>query len=329
MATGSARACAKGRSRPCSARPPRRQALASRPTLASPGRSSERFRRRIARRPPRASERRRTAPFARRTRLRVRRERDKPHIPSPQGATPERLLRRYPRETWLERPSHAPAPAPPRDVYARAERTSDAFNVPKTVGTPVLPRGRRRRRRRKRRQSDGRGRDRGDRVPRDQHRPAIAPAVGCARHASYRRWRSTRGLGSGSDPDLGRQAAQEEYDRIKALLRGSDMSSSRPGRRRHRDRRSPDRRADRPRARRAHRRDRHAPIPIRGITPSRPGRGRHRSARGRGRHADRRPNNRLLTVLDRNTSMVEAFRVADDVLRQGVQGISDLVTLPG
>ena len=41
------------------------------------------------------------------------------------------------------------------------------------------------------------------------------------------------------------------------------------------------------------------------------------------------PNNRLLTVLDRNTSMVEAFRVADDVLRQGVQGISDLVTLPG
>jgi cell division protein FtsZ len=34
-------------------------------------------------------------------------------------------------------------------------------------------------------------------------------------------------------------------------------------------------------------------------------------------------------VLDKNTSMVEAFRVADDVLRQGVQGVSDLVTLPG
>ena len=41
------------------------------------------------------------------------------------------------------------------------------------------------------------------------------------------------------------------------------------------------------------------------------------------------PNNRLLSVLDRSVSMVEAFRVADDVLRQGVQGISDLVTLPG
>jgi cell division protein FtsZ len=41
------------------------------------------------------------------------------------------------------------------------------------------------------------------------------------------------------------------------------------------------------------------------------------------------PNNRLLTVLDKQTSMMDAFRVADDVLRQGVQGISDLVTLPG
>ena len=41
------------------------------------------------------------------------------------------------------------------------------------------------------------------------------------------------------------------------------------------------------------------------------------------------PNNRLLSVLERETTMVDAFRVADDVLRQGVQGISDLVTLPG
>src|SRR6202030_3293706 len=41
------------------------------------------------------------------------------------------------------------------------------------------------------------------------------------------------------------------------------------------------------------------------------------------------PNDRLLAVLDKQTAMVEAFRVADDVLRQGVQGISDLVTLPG
>jgi len=40
------------------------------------------------------------------------------------------------------------------------------------------------------------------------------------------------------------------------------------------------------------------------------------------------PNNRLLSVLHKRTSMVDAFAVADDVLRQGVQGVADLVTLP-
>src|SRR5205823_9505647 len=41
------------------------------------------------------------------------------------------------------------------------------------------------------------------------------------------------------------------------------------------------------------------------------------------------PNERLLEVLDRSTSMLDAFKIADDVLRQGVQGICDLITLPG
>jgi cell division protein FtsZ len=41
------------------------------------------------------------------------------------------------------------------------------------------------------------------------------------------------------------------------------------------------------------------------------------------------PNDRLLEVLDRSTSMLDAFRIADDVLRQGVQGITDLITMPG
>jgi cell division protein FtsZ len=41
------------------------------------------------------------------------------------------------------------------------------------------------------------------------------------------------------------------------------------------------------------------------------------------------PNERLLTILERRTSITDAFRVADDVLRQAVQGISDLVMLPG
>ena len=41
------------------------------------------------------------------------------------------------------------------------------------------------------------------------------------------------------------------------------------------------------------------------------------------------PNDKLLQVIDRKTSIVEAFKMADDVLRQGVQGISDLIAVPG
>lgn len=41
------------------------------------------------------------------------------------------------------------------------------------------------------------------------------------------------------------------------------------------------------------------------------------------------PNDKLLQIIDRKTSMVEAFRMADEILRQGVQGISDLIAVPG
>ena len=41
------------------------------------------------------------------------------------------------------------------------------------------------------------------------------------------------------------------------------------------------------------------------------------------------PNDRLREVVDKKTCIVDAFRVVDDVLRQGVQGISDLITVPG
>ena len=41
------------------------------------------------------------------------------------------------------------------------------------------------------------------------------------------------------------------------------------------------------------------------------------------------PNDKLLKIIDRRTSIVEAFKMADDVLRQGVQGISDLISVPG
>ena len=140
----------------------------------------------------------------------------------------------------------------------------------------------------------------------------------------------TRGLGSGSNPELGRGAAMEEYDRIKALLKGSDMIFITAG-------------AGGGTGTGA------APIIARiareigaltvGIVTKPFGfEGTRRSEQAEAGIQTLReevdtlivvPNNRLLAVLDKQTSMVEAFRVADDVLRQGVQGISDLVTLPG
>ncbi len=78
----------------------------------------------------------------------------------------------------------------------------------------------------------------------------------------------TRGLGAGSNPDLGRQAAMEEYDRIKALLKGSDMvfiAAGAGGGTGHR--RGADRRAHRPRDRRADGRHRHEAVRLRGHAP--------------------------------------------------------------
>jgi cell division protein FtsZ len=141
---------------------------------------------------------------------------------------------------------------------------------------------------------------------------------------------STRGLGSGSNPDLGRQAAVEDFDRIKGMLKGSDMifitagSGGGTG-------------------------TGAAPVVARiarelgaltvGIVTkpfafegSRRAEQAERGIEELSREVDTLiviPNSRLLTVLDKRTSMVDAFGMADDVLRQGVQGISDLITLPG
>jgi cell division protein FtsZ len=41
------------------------------------------------------------------------------------------------------------------------------------------------------------------------------------------------------------------------------------------------------------------------------------------------PNDRLLEIVDKKTTMIEAFRIADDTLRQGIQGVTDLITIPG
>jgi cell division protein FtsZ len=141
---------------------------------------------------------------------------------------------------------------------------------------------------------------------------------------------ATRGLGSGSDPKVGHAAAIDDDDRIKTLLKGSDMvfvaagSGGGTG-------------------------TGAAPVVARiarevgaltvgivtkpfGFEGTRRARQAEDGVAELAKHVDTLiviPNNRLLSVLEKGTSMVDAFRVADDVLRQGVQGISDLVTLPG
>ena len=140
----------------------------------------------------------------------------------------------------------------------------------------------------------------------------------------------TRGLGSGSDPKVGHAAAISDDDRIKSLLKGSDMvfvaagSGGGTG-------------------------TGAAPVVARiarevgaltvgivtkpfGFEGTRRARQAEEGIAELAKQVDTLivvPNNRLLSVLEKGTSMVDAFRVADDVLRQGVQGISDLVTLPG
>jgi cell division protein FtsZ len=140
----------------------------------------------------------------------------------------------------------------------------------------------------------------------------------------------TEGLGSGADPDLGRRAAEESYDQVKRALRGSDMVFVTAGEGGGTGSGA-------------------APVVARiakelgaltvGIvtTPFQFEGTRRRKQADEGVDTLRAncdtvivvPNERLLEVLDRETSMLDAFRIADDVLRQGVQGICDLITLPG
>jgi cell division protein FtsZ len=139
----------------------------------------------------------------------------------------------------------------------------------------------------------------------------------------------TRGLGAGADPEVGYSSAFEEQDKIKRLLKGSDMVFVAAG-------------AGGGTGSGA------APLVARlarevgaltvGIVTkpfsfegSRRGDQANKGIEALAAEVDTLivvPNDRLLEVLDQQTSMVEAFQVADDVLRQGVQGISDLVTLP-
>jgi len=140
----------------------------------------------------------------------------------------------------------------------------------------------------------------------------------------------TEGLGSGADAEVGRQAAEEARDALRRALRGSDMVFVTAGEGGGTGSGAAPIVADIARELGA--------LTVAIVTmPFRfEGTQRRRTADD-GVKALREacdtvivvPNERLLEVLDKSTSMLDAFRIADDVLRQGVQGICDLITLPG
>ena len=140
----------------------------------------------------------------------------------------------------------------------------------------------------------------------------------------------TRGLGAGANPDIGAQAAEESKSEIAEALRGADMVFVTAGMGGGTGT---------------------GAAPIVAATAKEMGiltigvvtkpftfEGKKRLS-----HAERGveslkgkvdtlvviPNDKLLQIIDRKTSIVEAFKMADDVLRQGVQGISDLIAIPG
>jgi cell division protein FtsZ len=140
----------------------------------------------------------------------------------------------------------------------------------------------------------------------------------------------TKGLGSGSEPSIGRQAAEESYDQIKQALRGADMVFVTAGEG------GGTGTGAAPIVARIARSLNALTVGI--VTLPFKFEGSKRRAQAMNGIDELRsacdttiviPNDRLLEVLDRSTSMLDAFKIADDVLRQGVQGICDLITLPG
>ncbi|OGI21175.1 MAG: cell division protein FtsZ [Candidatus Moranbacteria bacterium RIFCSPLOWO2_02_FULL_48_19] len=140
----------------------------------------------------------------------------------------------------------------------------------------------------------------------------------------------TKGLGAGMNPEIGRQAAEENRDEIQEVLKGADMvfvtcglgggtgSGAAPIV--------------------AETAKELGALTVGVVTKPFAFEGSQRRAiadealenlKDRVDTLITIPNDKLLTIIDRKTTLVNAFRIVDDVLRQGVQGISDLITKPG
>jgi cell division protein FtsZ len=140
----------------------------------------------------------------------------------------------------------------------------------------------------------------------------------------------TRGLGAGADPEIGRRAAEEHADEIEAALRGADMVFVTAG-----EGGGTGTGAAPVVARIAKQLD---ALTVGVVTRPFGFEGKRRAQQADvGIEALRGevdtlivvPNQRLLELVNKSVSVVEAFATADDVLRAGVQGITDLITTPG
>ncbi len=140
----------------------------------------------------------------------------------------------------------------------------------------------------------------------------------------------TRGLGAGSDPDVGRQACEEHRDEIEEVLKGADMVFITAGKGGGTGTGGAPVVAEIAKQIGA--------LTIGVVTRPFSFEGRRRSVQaesGIQRLKEKVdtliiiPNDRLLQVSDQKTTMLNAFKMADEVLLQGVQGITDLITTPG
>jgi cell division protein FtsZ len=140
----------------------------------------------------------------------------------------------------------------------------------------------------------------------------------------------TKGLGAGMNPEIGRQAAEENRDEIQEVLKGADMVFVTCGLGGGTGTGAAPIVAETAKELGA--------LTVAVVTKPFAFEGAQRRAiadEGLENLKDRVdslitiPNDKLLSIIDRKTTLISAFRIVDDVLRQGVQGISDLITKPG
>jgi cell division protein FtsZ len=140
----------------------------------------------------------------------------------------------------------------------------------------------------------------------------------------------TRGLGAGANPEVGRAAAEESRDEIRDVLAGADMVFVTAGKGGGTGTGAAPIVAELARELGA--------LTVGIVTKPFTFEGRKRASQAEAGIEELVskvdtliiiPNDRLLQLVEKKTSILEAFKVADDVLRQGVQGITDLITMPG